>query len=71
MFKYIKYIAMHLLFKRYEDSTVYDMEKFEDELIDLERTLLRRYKMQQTPSERNINCMQLNRYSSKLYNQSI
>lgn len=46
MFKYIKYIAMHLLFKRYEDSTVYDMERFEDELIDLERTLLRRYKKQ-------------------------
>ena len=46
MFKYIKYIAMHMLLKRYEDSTVYDTEKLEDELIDLERKLLRPYKMQ-------------------------
>lgn len=37
---------MQMLLKRYEDSTVYDMEKFEDDLIDLERKILRPYKMQ-------------------------
>lgn len=62
---------MHMLLKRYEDSTMYDMEKLEDDLIDLERKLLRPYKMQQVLSERNINCMQLNRCSSKSHKQSI
>lgn len=47
MFKYVKYIAMRMLYDRYEDSAEYDMEMFEDELIDLERNILHPYKKMQ------------------------